>query len=154
MIETLHQFTAQLPPPLQWLGVLVLSMIPLVESHFAATLGVVAGLPLPLAVLLAAAGNLAVITLLVRGATGVRNRLTAGRDETPRQAKIRRALDRWGLIPVCLFGQMVVPNQIVAPTLVGLGARPERVVRWTAAGIALWALVFGGLAVAGVSFLV
>lgn len=153
MLETVQQFTQSLPPALQWVGVFLVAMIPLVESHFGSTLGVVAGLPLVLAVPLAAAGNLAVVALLVRAASGVRTRLTAGRDETPRQARVRRAVERWGLVPVCLVGQMVVPNQIVAPTLVSLGGQPGRVLRWQAAGIALWALVFGALAGAGVNLL-
>lgn len=153
MLEAIQEFTQSLPPALQWLGIFAVAMIPLVESHFGSTLGVVAGVPLPLAVLLAAAGNLAVVALLVRAASGVRARMTVGRAETARQARVRRSLEKWGLIPVCLIGQMVVPNQVVAPTLVSLGAAPARVLRWQAAGIALWALVFAGLAAAGVNLL-
>ncbi|GAB3707156.1 hypothetical protein [Mariniluteicoccus flavus] len=153
MIEALQQFTQSLPPALQWLGILLVSAIPLVESHFGAMLGVVGGIPIPLAVLLAAVGNLASVALVVALASRVRARVVAGKEPTRRQERVRRAFDRWGLIPVCLVGQMVVPNQITAPTLVSIGADPGRVMRWQAAGVALWALVFAGLAAAGVNLL-
>lgn len=148
-MSSLLHFLQSLPTALQWLGVLGFSAVPLIESHGAAMFGVLAGIPLPVAVLLAVIGNIAVVVVLVAGADRVRSRLTAGKEPTRRQAKVARALDRWGVIPVCLFGQMMVPNQIVAPTLVALGVDAKRVVVWQSAGIVLWGCVFAGLGAAG-----
>ena len=57
MFEGLQDFTAPLPPWLQWAGVMLAGAIPFVESHFRSVIGVIAGLAAPVAVVAAVLGN-------------------------------------------------------------------------------------------------
>jgi hypothetical protein len=167
MTDMLADFTQSLPVWLQWAGIMLAAAIPFVESHFAALIGVVAGIPLPLAVLAASAGNIASVTVFVFGAHAARRGVIARRagsgseidvaDEprvsSAKRARLRRLFDRFGVPGVGLIGQMIVPNQITAAMLISFGAPRGRVMAWVSAGAVLWAIVFALLAQAGVVLL-
>ncbi len=160
MIETLHDFTTSLPPLLQWLGIIVASAIPFVESYLGAFIGVIAGVYLPVAVGAAIAGNVVSMFGFVHTADKVRSRVVAGRhtdagtppDEaaSPRRRRLRRAFDRYGVAGVSLFGQTILPSQITAAALVSFGARRNAVIVWQTISISLWGIAFGALAALGV----
>ncbi|OYO17743.1 hypothetical protein [Enemella evansiae] len=160
MIEFIQTQIAQLPAWLTWLGVLVASAIPFVESHFGAVLGVVLGFPLPLAILLAAAGNLLVVLAIIYLFAGIRERIVDRRGDGTgsarserRYAKIRARLNRYGVPGVCLLGQGLVPNQISAAVLVSMGIARNRVAFWMTIAIIGWAVALGTLASLGINVL-
>ncbi|WP_347277549.1 hypothetical protein [Gulosibacter molinativorax] len=89
---------------------------------------------------------------MVFGASAVRQRATAKREPiepSRRQQRIRRMLDRWGVPVVSLAGQTVLPSQIVAGTMVSLGAKRNRVIGWQVLSIVLWGVIFATLASLG-----
>lgn len=161
-MDALVDFTQSLPTWLQWLGVMLAGAIPFVESHFAALIGGVAGVPLPLAVAAAAVGNAVSVALVVTIGGGVRDRVRARRtaaiateaapgaaEPSLRRQRFQRLFGRFGVPGVGLVGQMFVPNQFTAAMMLALGASRRAVIVWSFAGIALWAVVFALLGRAG-----
>ena len=57
MIENLQNFADSFPDWLQWLGVMLVSAIPFVESYFGSVIGVAIGLGPVVAILVAVIGN-------------------------------------------------------------------------------------------------
>ncbi|MCB7135721.1 hypothetical protein [Cellulosimicrobium marinum] len=150
MIESLQDFTESLPPFLQWVGVMLAGAIPFVESYFGSVIGVLAGLPTPVAIGAAVLGNILCMVVLVYGASAVRGRVArAPREESPRRTKLRRAFERYGVPGVSLLGQTILPSQITSAAMVSFGAPRNRVVLWQIISITLWGTAFGVLATLG-----
>lgn len=155
MLETLHSFAASFPGWLQWLAVALVAAIPFVESHFGALIGVAIGLPPTIAVIAAIVGNTASVLVFLLAGTGAR-RITRGRGPattSPRQEKLRRLFQRFGVPGVSLIGQMVIPNQFSTAAMVTFGAPRRTVALWQVAGITLWAVVFVALGMLGLNLL-
>ncbi|MDO5053536.1 MAG: hypothetical protein Q4E05_11670 [Pseudoclavibacter sp.] len=146
----LRGFVETLPPLLQWLGVALLSAAPFVESYFGSAAGVLAGLPLPVAVASAAVGNTLSMLAFVAAARAGRARILAGRapaaPASPRRARIERLLHRYGVPLVSLMGQAVLPSQITSGIMVSLGARARQVAAWQIVSILLWGSLFAAIA--------
>ncbi|WP_150307559.1 hypothetical protein [Planctomonas psychrotolerans] len=154
MIESLQDFTATLPTWLQWLGVMVAGAIPFIESYFGSVIGVVAGLPVPLAIGAAVLGNIATMLLLVLGAHAVRGRTAREeRERSPRRQRLRGAFDRYGVAGVSLLGQAILPSQITSAALVSFGAPKNAVIFWQVISIILWGTAFGVITALGVNVL-
>ncbi|MFE6736460.1 hypothetical protein [Microbacterium sp. NPDC057650] len=161
MHDALVDFTQSLPIWLQWLGVMAAAAIPFVESHFGTLIGVVAGLPVPVAMLAAIAGNAISMLAFVFAASAARRKVLARRgsavadteEPSARKQKVKRMLERFGVPGVSLLGPMIVPNQFTSSILVSLGANRTRVIVWTLVSIVLWSAVFALIAQAGVMLL-
>ena len=154
MIDALQEFTSSLPPLLQWLGVVVAGAIPFVESYFGSVVGVLAGLDPAIAVGAAVVGNVASMLALVLGAHGLRRRFAGDpREPSPRQQRLRRAFDKYGVAGVSLLGQTILPSQITATAMVSFGADRNAVIRWQIVSIVLWGVAFGTLAAMGVGLM-
>lgn len=76
MYESLITFTESLPVWLQAFGVALISAIPLIESYNGSAIGVIAGVPGPLALLAAIVGNVVSMLVVVQFAHGTRTRIT------------------------------------------------------------------------------
>ncbi|MDR2999418.1 MAG: hypothetical protein LBU78_14990 [Microbacterium sp.] len=161
MHDALVDFTQSLPVWLQWLGVMAAAAIPFVESHFGTLIGVVAGLPVPVAMLAAIAGNAISMLAFVFAASAARRKVLARRgassedaeEPSARRQKVKRMLERFGVPGVSLLGPMVVPNQFTSSILVSLGANRTRVIIWTLVSIVMWSAIFALIAQAGVMLL-
>ncbi len=151
MIESLQQFTAEFPPALQWLAVMLAAAVPFIESYFGAALGVVIGVNPVVAVAAAVVGNVASVLLLVNGAHLVRRKV-AKENAAPsvKYAKLRSAFEKYGIAGVSLLGQAILPSQITSAALVSFGAAKEKVIFWQVISIILWGTAFGLLAYLGV----
>lgn len=157
MFEALQQFTEGLPTLVQWLGVLLISAIPFVESYFGSVIGVAAGLNPFVAIPAAIVGNVLSMTILVLGAAKARAAVTQNRaaeEPAPRRAKVKRMFDRFGVPGVSLLGQTVLPSQITSMAMVSFGASKNAVIGWQIVSIILWGAVFGTLASLGVNLLI
>lgn len=154
MFEALQDFTASLPPWLQWAGVVLAGAIPFVESYFGSVLGVVAGLAPPVAVTAAVLGNVASMLALVLIADAVRGRTAREpRKRSPKRQRLRRSFDKYGVAGVSLLGQTMLPSQITSAALVSFGAPRNAVIFWQIVSILLWGIAFGTLAALGVDLL-
>ncbi|WP_159621014.1 hypothetical protein [Ruania rhizosphaerae] len=155
MIESLREFTEGLPPVVQWLGVVLASAIPFVESYFGSAIGVLAGLNPFVAIPAAIVGNVASMVLLVLGASRVRNAATKSREpqSNPRRERLKRMFDKFGVPGVSLLGQTVLPSQITSMAMVSFGASRNAVIGWQIVSIAIWGIAFGTLATLGANVL-
>lgn len=161
-MDALVDFTQSLPPWLQWAGIMLIAAIPFVESHFAALIGGLVGIPLPVTIAAAAAGNVASVLLVLFAGDAVRRRFRARRAEktgeqrpapSARQERFRRLFARFGVPGVGLVGQMVIPNQFTALMMLALGASRRAIAVWVTIGIVIWAIVFALLGQAGLAAL-
>lgn len=144
MIESLQNFADQFPEWSQALVIAVLAAIPFVESYFGAVLGVLVGLPPVVAIVVAVVGNVASMIGFVYGADRIRQRkVNPDQEPSPRQLKLRRAFDRWGVPGVSLLGQTMLPSQITSAAMVGFGASRKLVVVWQIVSIVAWGTIFG-----------
>lgn len=154
MIDALQDFTAFLPPLLQWVGVMLAAAIPFVESYFGSVIGVLAGINPVVAIVAAIIGNVISMLAFVLSAHGVRSKVTAGKEpkeQKPRRERLRKAFDKYGVAGVSLLGQTILPSQITSAAMVSFGASRNAVILWQVISIILWGVVFGVLATFGVS---
>ena len=135
-----------------WQQVLVMmagGAIPFVESYVASLIGVLVGIPAPLAVAAAVAGNVICMLILTVGAGGARGLFTRSRgvdqEQTPskRRQRMARIMSRFGVPGVCLLTPLVLPTMITAPILVGMGAKKGNVIGWMTLSIIGWGVLFG-----------
>lgn len=157
MLDGLQEFTASLPAAIQWLGVILISAIPFVESYFGAAIGVLAGINPVVAIVAAVIGNTVSMIVFVWVAAAVRQRIMSGKqpqESTPRREKLRAAFNKWGVPGVSLLGQTILPSQITASAMVSFGASARAVIVWQLVSITLWGVAFGLLAMWGLSLLV
>lgn len=145
--SALEQLQA-LPDPVLYLGALLWSAIPFIESQGVSALGVLLGMWPPLVILAGVLGNGAAVALVIRFAERIhawRVRRKPSLEATPtrRQQRLRSWFDKWG-IPICaLAGPVIFPSHFTALMLVTFGARKKPVVIWMAVSILSWALVAG-----------
>lgn len=134
-----------------WQQVLVMlagGAIPFLESYVTSFVGVMVGIPEPLAVSAAVVGNVACMLVLTYMASGARSMATRGRtapeqEPSKRRRKVAKAMDRLGVPGVCLATPLVLPTMFTAPILVGMGARRGTVIGWMVLSIAAWGVLFG-----------
>ncbi|RLP77917.1 hypothetical protein D9V32_00870 [Mycetocola tolaasinivorans] len=151
MIDTLQDFVSGLPEWLQVLGVVLIGMIPFVESYLGTVIGVFAGLNPIVAASAAIAGNLIIVLALIFGADAIRERARKNRTftpDSPRREKVRRMLERFGVPGVSL---LVHPIQITSLLLIGLGAKRAKVILWQVVSIVAWGVVTGTIASFGLA---
>lgn len=157
MIQSLQEFTQFMPEALQWLGVMLIGAIPFVESYLGSAIGVVAGVPTPLATAAAVIGNFLCMLVLVQIAHLGRQKVRSGRIESKepsrKQQRIRRMFERLGVPGVSLLGQWVLPSQITSSLMVSFGADRNWVILWQAISIVLWGIGFGVLAHLGIEMI-
>lgn len=157
MLDALTDFAAGFAPWAQWLAVMIVAAIPFVESYFGAAIGVLVGVPVPIAIGAAIVGNIASTLAFIVVADRARRRVLAGRERskelTPKRERLKRLFDRFGVAGVSLLGPFVLASQITASVLISLGARRSSVILWQCISIALWGIVFGLLALGGAELL-
>ena len=153
MIENLQNFADSFPDWLQWLGVMLVSAIPFVESYFGSVIGVAIGLGPVVAILVAVIGNVISMLAFVYGAGAIRDRATKNREKaiSPRRQRLKRMFDKFGVPGVSLLGQTVLPSQITSMAMVSFGADRNVVAVWQIISIILWGVLFGVLATLGIN---
>ncbi|GAA1789553.1 hypothetical protein [Agromyces lapidis] len=177
MIDALQDFASSLPGVMQWLGVMLISAIPFVDSYFGSVVGVLIGLPPAVAIGVAVIGNVISMLGFVFAASGVRSKVVAGRPATAaagagagasassvstasagavdasssRNEKVRRAFDKYGVAGVSLLGPFILPSQFTSAAMVSFGANRNAVIAWQIVSIVIWGMVFGVAASLGVA---
>lgn len=154
MFDALQEFTASLPDAVQWLGVIVISAIPFIESYFGAAIGIIAGIDPVVAIIAAVIGNTASMIAFVVGARKIRERVTRDKqapEPSPRRERLRAAFNKWGVPGGSLLGQTILPSQFTAAAMVSFGAKTNAVILWQTISIILWGVAFGLLTALGFS---
>ncbi|GEK80696.1 hypothetical protein ABA31_20470 [Agrococcus baldri] len=157
MLEALSDFTAGLPAWAQWLGIMLISAIPFVESYFGAVIGILVGLHPAVAIVAAIIGNAISMFAFVFAADVARKKVVEGRETakepSPRRERLKRMFDRFGVPGVSLLGQTLLPSQITSGAMVSFGASRNAVLLWQCISIVVWGVAFGLLALGGAELL-
>lgn len=154
MLDSLQQFVETADPIWQWLAVMTVSAIPFIESYFGATLGVLAGVPVIVAIIAAIIGNwLSMFLLVVFGHKLHGWRTTKDVQLSPKKQKFKDIFDKYGVAGVSLLGQTMLPSQITAMAMVTLGAHKTTVIFWQTISIIVWGVAFGVMASYGANLL-
>ena len=153
-MESLQQFVESLDSIWQWLGVMLVSAIPFVESYLGAALGVVVGVAVPLAIAAAIVGNwVSMLVMVTFGHKLYHWRGGEQKELSPRKQKFKKYFDKFGIAGVSLVGQTMLPSQITSAAMVSLGAPKNKVIFWQTISIIIWGVAFGVLAHLGVNLL-
>jgi membrane protein YqaA with SNARE-associated domain len=156
MIDALQNLTESLPPLLQWVGIILASAIPFIESYFGSIIGILAGINPVIAILAAIIGNTLSMIIVVLSAHHIRTSVTKRQNPkppTPRKERLRKQFDKYGVPGVSLLGQTILPSQMTAAAMVSFGASKNSVILWQIISITLWGIAFGALAALGTSLL-
>jgi len=138
----------------QWLAVMGVSAIPFIESYFGAAIGVLAGVPFPIALAAAVIGNWLSMFLLVIFGDKIRStRKPKDKPISARREKFKNMFNKYGVAGVSLLGQTLLPSQFTSMAMVTFGAPKWRVIFWQTISIILWGTAFGLLALAGSEYI-
>lgn len=154
MLDVFREFVTSMEPIWQWFGVLLIGAIPYVESYGGALIGVVSGVATPIAITAAIVGNwLSMMLLVLFG--GALHHFFVAKDKplSPKQEKMKRTFDKYGVAGVSLVGQTILPSQLTSLAMVSFGADKKTVIFWQTIAIVLWGTVFGVLASYGIDLL-
>lgn len=155
MIESIQEFASSFPDWLQWVGVLIASAIPFIDSYIGAVIGVAIGLNPAVAIIVAIIGNTLSMLGFVYFGSAIRAKATKNKEAdaplTPRRQKLKRAFDRFGVPGVSLLGPFILPSQFTSMAMVGFGANRRSVIIWEIIAIIVWGVAFGVLATLGIN---
>lgn len=149
-------------------GVFLGGALPWLEAIVVIPVGVLAGLPPVLVVLVAVTGNLLTVWLAAVFGESLRIRWAARRharreasatSEDPskldrrnrRRARIDRIMDRWGMLGLAVLGPIGLGTQFSALAAVALGVSARETVVWVGAGTVAWSMVAALVTISGVS---
>jgi hypothetical protein len=140
-----------------YLLVFLAAAIPVIEVLVVIPAGIIAGLaPLPVLVL-AVAGNLTTVVLVVvagdRLAAGWRARRGAPRRDRPRAVRARHLAQRWGVPGLGLLGPLTTGSHLAAVAALATGAGQRRVLAWMTIGLVGWGVVVAAAATLGLDWL-
>lgn len=149
-------------------GLFLGGALPWLEAIVVIPVGVLAGLPPVLVVLFAVTGNLLTVGLAAVFGERLRKwwtarRRTRGKNPAMKQdpaklerrnrrrARIKRAVDRWGMLGLAVLGPIGLGTQFSALAAVTLGVSARQAIVWVGAGTVAWSVAAAILTVSGVS---
>ena len=147
MIEQLNTLVDTLHPALQILAVLVIGIVPFLESYVGAGVGALAGMPVAVAVGAAVAGNLLALAAATWLGTRARRGLTRDRERTQseRRRKLVARVDRYGVPVASLLAPTLMAISFTAFAMVAAGLDRRQVVVWQTITVVVWGVLFGAL---------
>lgn len=156
-IGQLRLWVDGLPAALQWLGLILISAIPFVESYGGGFIGVIAGVPAWAAIISAVIGNALSVAMMVYGAHWIRTQVLKRRKpkemserQLKRREKAKRLFDKFGVPGVSLLGPLALPSQFTAPLMASFGANRHLIMVWMFVSIVVWGV---GFVLLGIGFL-
>ena len=156
-IGQLRLWVDGLPVTLQWLGLILISAIPFIESYGGGFIGVLAGMPVWAAIISAVIGNALAVAMMVYGAHWIRTQVLTRRKpkalnerQLKRRDKAKKLFDKFGVPGVSLLGPMALPSQFTAPLMASFGANRHLIMLWMTVSIIVWGV---GFVLLGIGFL-
>lgn len=141
---------------LVFLAVFVAAATPWLEVLFVIPPAILAGLNPALTALVAFAGNLLTVLLVIYGWEAWTRRRAAGAAAQPapgsrRRQRAEHLMARYGVPGLALCGPILTGVHLAAVIAVGLGARRAPLVGWMSVSLAAWTLVVTVLSVVGIA---
>lgn len=141
---------------LQFLGVMLVAMVPFIEGYFAVPLGIAIGFSPVLTIMAAIVGNWISVMVFIYAGDGIRGwfkkRKKSQKSEERENKRLERGkkmFDKYGVPGVSLLGPLVVGDHIAALVCLASGATRKSVVIWQTVAIVVWAVGMGVLALLG-----
>ena len=148
-------------PLLQFLGVMLVAMIPFFEGYFAVPVGVAIGFPVFLTVSAAIVGNwvsvMAVILASDRFKQWLQGRRTSDRKQEKQNKRLERGqklFHKYGVPGVSLLAPLLIGDHIAALICIASGASKRYVIVWQTISIVVWAVGMGVLVMLGINVVV
>ncbi len=155
MFESIQQFVETVDPMWQWLAVITVSAVPYIESYGGAALGILSGVPAPVAIVAAIVGNwLSMVAAVTFGQRIYQWRAVDETAPTERKQRLRRAFEKYGVAGVSLMGQTILPSQLTSMAMVTFGVQKGIVIFWQTISIVLWGIALGVLTMFSVNMVV
>ncbi|ALE74472.1 MULTISPECIES: hypothetical protein [unclassified Pseudonocardia] len=155
MVEQLNAVVDTLHPVLQVLAVVVIGIVPFLESYVGAGVGALAGMPVVLAVTAAVVGNLLALAVAVWLGDRARRGLTRGgeKPQSERRRKLIARVDRYGVPVASLLAPTLMAISLTAFAMVAAGLDRRQVVVWQTVTVVVWGVLFGALGLGALSAL-
>lgn len=154
-----EQFLEQLVnsnPIMQFLGVMLVAMIPFIEGYFAVPVGIAIGFSPVLTIIAAIVGNWISVMVFIYAGDVIRGwfrkRKKSQKSEERENKRLERGkkmFEKYGVPGVSLLGPLVVGDHIAALVCLASGATRKSVVIWQTVAIVVWAVGMGVLALLG-----
>jgi len=147
ILHDYQQWIDSLPQALQYVAVVVLSMLPYIELHGAAVAGSISGINPVLSVLLSITGNFLIISVCTFFAEKLNNRLGKKSDNlSVKRKKLNDRFDKYGVAGASIFGWFILPSTIVAIIMVSVfKASKRKVMLWMLLSLLIWGVVIGSI---------
>lgn len=144
---------------IEYILVFLGAAVPALEIAIVIPVGIVRGLSPFWVILLAFAGNMLTVVLLIFLYQRIEQwyRRRKGEDaegESKRQLRGRKIMDKYGVAGLALAGPILIGTHIAAFFALLFGASKRNTIIWMTVSIALWSLVFGVVTAMGFSFFV
>jgi Ca2+/H+ antiporter, TMEM165/GDT1 family len=141
-----------------YLLVFAAAATPVLEVLVVIPAALLAGMPVVPTVLIAFAGNLSTVLVVIFGADRLRTwwrRRRPARAEQPgrRAEQARRIARRWGVPGLSVIAPISTGTHIAAVVALAIGAERGRVLRWMTAGLAAWAIAAAAATMLGLEAL-
>ena len=153
LVRNFQDLVAQVPDVMQPFVVALAAMVPFIEGEGAGPIGVVGGIHPIVAGVAAAAGNFAVVAMIVIFGSRAREAAVARRaarrtasgvvtepakPESKGRQRFRRMLVRFGVPGASLLGPLAIPTHFTSAMLVASGTPKHWVLLWQGIAIVLW----------------
>lgn len=156
-----EQFLQQLQdsnPMLQFLGVMLVAMVPFIEGYFAVPAGIAIGFSAVLTIAAAIVGNWISVIVVILASDRVKQWLQGRKKSKSSEEKQYKRLERgqklfhkYGVPGVSLLGPLLVGDHIAALVCIASGAPRKSVIIWQTVAIVVWAVGMGLLVMLGIN---
>ena len=145
-------------PFFQFIGVMIVAMIPFFEGYFAVPVGIAIGFPAVLTIVAAIVGNWISVMVVILASDRVKQWLQSRKSSERKQEKQNKRLERgqklfhkYGVPGVSLLGPLLVGDHIAALVCIASGATKRYVIIWQTIAIVVWAVGTGILVMLGIN---
>jgi len=145
-------------PILQFLGVMLVAMVPFIEGYFAVPAGIAIGFSPVLTIAAAIVGNWISVMIVIFAGDTVKKwfngRKTSAKKEEKKLKRLERGqklFNKYGVAGVSLLGPLFVGDHIAALVCIAAGASRRNVIIWQTIAIIVWAVGTGVLVMLGIN---
>lgn len=142
-----------LPAVVQFLLIFVVGIIPFLESYVGGMVGVLLGLPWPLALGAAVAGNVLALLVVIPWADKMADK-REGKPSTPRQEKVMARVNKYGIPVAALIAPTLLAISLTAFFMVLAGLDKTQTLIWNIVAAVVWGALFTGFGVVVMNVLV
>jgi len=159
MLEQFLQELQNSNPILQFIGVMIVAMIPFIEGYFAVPVGIAIGFSPVMTIVAAIVGNWISVMVVILASDRVKQWLQSKKTSERKQEKQKKRLERgqklfqkYGVPGVSLLGPLLIGDHLAALICIASGASRRYVIIWQTIAITVWAVGMGILVLLGINF--